>query len=75
MNNLSKLKGKKNHAGKSYYINVQQPEAINKARRNAKALMKKFEEKNKKLSADHQRKIKIKNNHVYINNVLEKQAV
>ena len=52
-----------------------QPEAIIEARRNAKSLMRKFEEKNKKLSANRQMKIKIKNNHVYVNNVLEKQPV
>ena len=52
-----------------------QPEAIIEARRNAKSLMRKFEEKNKKLSANRQMKIEIKNNHVYVNNVLEKQPV
>ena len=43
------LKGRKNNKGKPFHISVQQPEAVIEAKRNAKALLKKYKEKNAKL--------------------------
>ena len=76
MNNLKQLWGKKNHKEKPYFVNVQMPDAMIQAKRNAKSLLKKYEEKNKKLPQDRQVKVEIKGDtRVYVNNVLEKDLL
>lgn len=62
LNNIEHLEGRKNRKGKSYYINIQQPEAKIEAKRNAKALLKRFQEKFKSA------KVEMRGDKVYMNN-------
>lgn len=62
LSNIDRLDGRKNKKGKSFYVNIQQPEARIESKRNAKALLKKYQEKFKSA------KVELRAEKVYINN-------
>lgn len=63
------LEGRTNINGDQFYVNVQQPEAKVEARRNAKALLRKFQTKYKTA------KVELKGDKVYINNEWKRPLV
>lgn len=69
MDDIERLDGRTNVNGDSFYVNVQQPEARVEARRNAKALLRKYQ--NKFSSA----KVEIKGDKVYVNNEWKRPLV
>lgn len=62
MENIACLEGRQNPQGDYFYINIQQPEAKLEAKRNAKALLKKYQARYKTA------KVEMKANKVYVNN-------
>lgn len=69
MSNLDRLDGRANANGDSFYINVQQPEARVEAKRNARALLRKYQSKYSTA------KVEIKADKVYVNNEWKKPLV
>lgn len=67
--NIDDLEGRQNPAGDPYYLNFQQPEARLEAKRNAKAILRKFQAKHKNA------KVEIKGDKVYLNNEWQKPPV
>lgn len=66
---LELLVGRLNPAGRNYYLNIQQPEARVESRRNAKALLKKYQGKYKTA------KVEMKGDKVYVNNEWKRPPV
>lgn len=67
--NIENLEGRSNVKGKSSYVNIQQPEAKIEARRNAKALLKRYQERHKNA------KVELKGDKVYLNNEWQRPLV
>lgn len=61
MKNIELLEGRTNAKGKTFYMNLQQPEARVEAKRNAKALLKKFQKSHKDAQ------VEIRGDKVYVN--------
>ena len=69
------MKGLTNDKNEAYYISVQIPDAMWERKKNARALLKKYKERNNKLPKDRQFKLELKNDKLYVNNVMEKPVV
>lgn len=69
LENIQQLEGRRNVKGNNFYMNVQQPEARIEAKRNAKALLKKFQKSHKDAT------VEIKGDKVYVNNEWQRPPV
>lgn len=75
LENASSLKGKTNEKGTSYFVNLQQPDALIEKKKEIRAISKDLKEKERNLSEDKKSKLSVRYNSIYIGNKIFRKPI